>query len=316
MRRSTPPGIVFAILLLLTVCLALLQPAIFLRWGGFETKALVVPLLQLIMFIMGTRVSVADLCQVLVTPRPVAIGLGLQYLIMPFTGAALAAAFGLPADVAAGVVLVGSVCAGNSSNVMTYFAGGNMALSVSMTTLSTLLAPVSTPTFMWLLAGRVVPVDFVALSWSIVRIVVVPISAGVLAERLLRNRKALADRLTTVIVIAATCLNNAIITANSRDALLSIGVTLVCVEILHNFAGYVLGYSGGRLFRLNTRDSVTMAMQVGIRNGGLATGLAYDVLKSSNAALASVVYGTVQNASGALVSSFLRKRQERTLENL
>lgn len=310
MSRNAPPGLLFALLLLATAGLALLYPGPFLRWGTFETKVLIVPLIQIIMFVMGTRVSVADLRQVIVAPRPVAIGLGLQYLIMPLTGAGLAAAFVLPVDVTAGVVLVGSVCAGNSSNVMTFFAGGNMALSVTMTTLSTLLAPVTTPAFMQLLAGRIVPVDFWGLAWSIVRIVVVPISAGVLAERLLRSRKGAADLWITRCVIAATCLVNAIITASSRDALLSIGIALVCVEVLHNFAGYLLGYSGGRLFGLNRRDSVTMAMQVGIRNGGLATGLAYDVLKNSNAALASVVFGTVQNASGALVSSFLRRRQE------
>lgn len=308
-QRSAPPGVVFAILLLLTACLALLFPAPFVRWGPFETKTLVVPLLQFIMFVMGTRVSVADLRQVMAAPRSVAIGLGLQYLIMPFTGAGLAAAFRLPAEVGAGVVLVGSVCAGNSSNVMTYFAGGNMALSVSMTTLSTLLAPLATPAFMQLLAGRSVPVDAGALAWSIIRIVVVPVTAGVLAERWLRSRKGAAERWIPRLVIAATCLVNAIITANSRDALLSIGIALVCVEVLHNFAGYSLGYLGGRLFRLDRRDCITMAMQVGIRNGGLAAGLAYDVLKSSNAALASVVFGTVQNASGALVASFLRKRE-------
>ncbi|MBC8164324.1 MAG: bile acid:sodium symporter family protein [Bryobacteraceae bacterium] len=312
MPGRPPSGAVFTVLLLLSASAALLYPALFLHWGALETKVLVVPLLQLIMFSMGTRVSVADLRQVLIAPRSVALGLGLQYLIMPFTAAALAAAFLLPADVGAGVILVGSVCAGNSSNVMTYFAGGNMALSVSMTTLSTLLAPLTTPTFMWLLAGKVVPVDFAAIAWSIIRIVVVPVTAGVLAERLLRSQKALAERWMARLVIAATCLVNAIITAHSRDALLSIGLALVCVEVLHNFTGYVLGYAGGRLFGLNARDSVTMAMQVGIRNGGLATGLAYDVLKSSNVALASVVFGTVQNVSGALVASFLRKRQERT----
>lgn len=315
MLRSAPPGLVFTILVLLTVGVALVYPSLFLRWGDFETKALVVPLLQSIMFAMGTRVSVADLGQIIVAPRSVAIGIGLQYSIMPFTAAGLAAIFMLPGDIAAGVVLVGSVCAGNSSNVMTYFAGGNMALSVAMTTISTLLAPFATPVFMGLLAGREVAVDFEGIAWSIVRIVVVPVTAGVLAEQLLRGRKSQAERWIPRLVIGATCLVNAIITANSREALLSIGLVLICVEILHNFTGYALGYAGGRLFGLNMRDSVTMAMQVGIRNGGLATGLAYDVLKNTNAALASVVFGTVQNASGAIVASFLRNRQERISEN-
>lgn len=314
MIRNAPPGLVFAALLLTTAALALAFPWLFLRWGSVETKTLVVPLLQLVMFVMGTRVSFSDLGLVLATPRSVAIGLGLQYLIMPFSALGLATLFQLPAEVTAGVVLVGAVCAGNSSNVMTFFAGGNLALSLAMTTLSTLLAPLTTPTFMKLLAGQSVPVDFAALSWSIVRIVVIPITAGVLTERLLRSHKALADRWVTRLAILATCLTNAIITANSREALLSIGLLLVCVEILHNFCGYALGYAGGRLFGLSARDCVTMSMQVGIRNAGLASGLAYDVLKSGNAALASVVYGTVQNASGAIVSLFFRKQLERNLE--
>jgi BASS family bile acid:Na+ symporter len=258
------------------------------------------------MFVMGTRVSPAALRQVAATPGVVAIGLGLQWLIMPLTAALLAAAFGLPAEIGAGVILVGSVCAGNSSNVMTFFAGGNMALSVTMTTLSTLLSPLTTPAFMSLLAGRAVPVAFQEMAWSVARIVVAPVLAGILCERFLRSRQSAADRWITWTVTLATCLVNAIIVANAQKALLAVGPALAAVEILHNLIGYAGGYAGGRLFRLDHRDCVTMAMQVGIRNGGLATGLAYDVLKSGNAALGGVVFGTIQNATGALAATLLR----------
>ena len=315
MARHSPPGAVFTLALLASAAFALVYPDPFLRWGAFELKTLVIPLLQLIMFSMGTRVSLAGLREVLVAPRAVVLGLGLQYLTMPFLAAGLARLFQLPPDVSAGVALVGSVCAGNSSNVMTYFAGGNMALSVAMTTLSTLLAPLFTPTLMRLLAHRDVPVEFSALAFSILRIVVFPVVAGVVAERLLRRHKARADRVLPLLVIAATCVVNAIITANSRQALLSIGGTLVLVEALHNFIGYGIGYAGGRAFGLDPRDSATMAMQVGIRNGGLATGLAYDVLKSANAALPSVIFGTIQNASGALVASYLKTKLERNYKS-
>jgi len=301
------PGIHFTLALLATAGFALLYPAPFLRWGSLELKTLVVPLLQFIMFAMGTRVSLAGLRQVLVTPKPIALGMGLQYLVMPFIAASLAALFKLPPEVGAGVVLAGSVCAGNSSNVMTYFAGGNMALSVAMTTLSTLLAPLATPTLMRLLAHRDVPVAFGALAFSILRIVVAPVIAGLICERLLRGRKELVERWLPRMVITATCLVNAIITANSREALLSIGFTLIVVELLHNFIGYGVGYGGAIAFGCDRRDAATMAMQTGIRNGGLATGLAYDVLHSGPAALASVVFGTVQNASGALMASYFRR---------
>ncbi len=311
MAVHSPPGVIFTLALVGSAALALLYPAPFLRWGDFELKSLIIPLLQLIMFTMGTRVSLAGLRDVMSAPRAVILGIGLQYLTMPVLAAGLARLFELPPDVSTGVVLVGSVCAGNSSNVMTYFAGGNLALSVSMTTLSTLLAPVFTPALMRLLAHRDVPVEFSVLAFSILRIVVLPVIAGLIAERFLQRHKAAADRFLPVVVITATCFVNAIITANSRQALLTIGLTLVLVESLHNFIGYGIGYAGGRAFGLDPRDSATMAMQVGIRNGGLATGLAYDVLKSTNAALPSVIFGTLQNASGALLASFLKTTLER-----
>ena len=182
-----------------------------------------------------------------------------------------------------------------------------MALSVAMTTMSTLLSPVVTPTVMRLLADREVPVEFGTMLTSIVRIVLVPVVGGLLFEQVLRRRQAMADRWLPRVVITATCLVNGIITANSREALLTMGATLVLVEVLHNFLGYLVGYAGARALGLDMRDAATMAMQVGIRNCGLATGLAFDVLKSSNAALASVVFGTVQNASGAMVASYFRR---------
>lgn len=298
-----PPGVVFALALLTTTGVALLYPGPFLRWATYETKQAVVPLLQSIMFVMGTRVTLPALRQVLLTPGPVALGLGLQWLLLPPLVLALTSLFALPPDVAAGAILVSAVCAGNSSNVMTYFAGGNLALSVAMTTLSTLLTPLVTPALMQLLAGRHVPVEFAALSWSIVKLVAVPMTAGLLCAPLLGARAA---AWLPRFVIAATCLVNAIITANSRPALLTIGFALIAVELLHNLAGYTLGYAAARLCRLAPPDATAMAMQVGIRNGGLATGLAYDVLHTPNAALGSVVFGTIQNASGALLASLLR----------
>ena len=307
MLQAPPPGLIFAAALLATAGMALVWPSLFTQWGGFPLKGLVLPLLQLIMFVMGTRVSFDGLRQVLVRPGVIGFGLGVQYCVMPFVAVGLAAAFGLAPEVATGVLLVGAVCAGNSSNVMTFFAGGNMALSVAMTTMSTLLSPVVTPTVMRLLADREVPVEFGAMLTSIVRIVLVPVVGGLLFEQVLRRRQAMADRWLPRVVITATCLVNGIITANSREALLTMGATLVLVEVLHNFLGYLVGYAGARALGLDMRDAATMAMQVGIRNCGLATGLAFDVFKSSNAALASVVFGTVQNASGAMVASYFRR---------
>lgn len=305
-----PPGVVFSLVLLVMTGLAVAFPAPFVSWGGFPTKNAVVPLLQLVMFVMGTRVTLPGLRQVVQRPGPVLLGLGLQWLVMPVLAWTMAQWSGLPPDVGAGIILVSAVCAGNSSNVMTFFAGGNLELSVTMTTLSTLLTAAATPILMQLLAGRAVPVDMLGLSWSIIKFVVIPISAGLYCERFLRRHKAMAETWLPRIVIVATSLTNAIISANAREALLAMGLLLALIELTHNVLGFTIGFWGARWAGLPRADAVAMAMQVGIRNGGLATGLATDVLKSSNAALAAVVFGTIQNALGALLASRLNRPEK------
>lgn len=170
------------------VSLAMVWPVLFDRWGGVDLKVLIVPLIQVITFGMGTTLSSADFARVLRVPWPVFVGFFLQFTIMPLVGYAIAAGMGFENEIAAGIILVGSVSGGVASNLVTYLAGGDVALSVTMTACSTLASPVATPVLMKLLAGRKVPIHMGAMMLDILNMILVPIVAGLVAHRILYGR--------------------------------------------------------------------------------------------------------------------------------
>src|SRR4051812_891913 len=167
------------------VSAALVWPQAFRRWGGYDLSLLIVPLVQVIMFGMGTKLSANDFVRVLVMPRPVLIGVALHFGVMPLTGYAIARVFGFPAEVAAGVILIGSVSSGVASNVIVYLAKGNVALAVTITACSTLVSPLMTPFLMKALAGRMVSINFFAMMVEVFNMVIVPVMAGLVAHRIL-----------------------------------------------------------------------------------------------------------------------------------
>src|SRR5690606_31225919 len=171
-------GISFSLLILAAVTLAMIYPAPFVSWGDFRLNALIVPLLQIIMFGMGTVMSAKDFVSVAKEPKAVFVGLACQFTIMPFVGAGLALGFNLPPEVAVGVVLIGASPSGLASNVMAYIGKANLALSVTLTTFATLLAPIVTPFYMKLLAGQLMEIDALAMMWNIVKMTVLPVFAG------------------------------------------------------------------------------------------------------------------------------------------
>ncbi len=364
----------FTLWVLVAVAASMSAPGAFRSWFGRDLKVLIVPLIQIITFGMGTTLSGKDFRNVLVMPWPVFIGVALQFLIMPLVGFAIAMTFGFPPEVAAGVILIGSVSSGVASNVMTYLAGGNVPLSVTITSTTTLLSPLITPFWMKTLAGRLVPVDFVAMMLSIFNMIIIPIVAGLAANRLLygtskRRRPALVpaiaavvclalgasaaatpsswwgelavlkngvflgfllltftalailvisvmfkgpanwmDKTLPVVSMAGICLIIAIITAQSRDQLLTVGPLLILAAVVHNGTGYGLGYAGARLARLDESACRAVAMEVGMQNGGMASGIAIDVLKSTSAALAPAIFGPWMNVSGSLLAGWWRRR--------
>jgi BASS family bile acid:Na+ symporter len=278
------------------------------------------------MFGMGTQLTVGDFRRVFTIPKAVLIGFVLQFTIMPFVGRALAMTVTTDPEVAAGMVLIGSCPGGVASNVMTYLAGGNVALSVTMTSCSTLLAPIMTPTMTSLLAGTYVEVRFVAMMVAILKMIIVPIVAGLMVNALLRKGAGVHPRLSVIsdgimkgmpyLSMFSICFIIAIITSLSRDSLLAGGfvISIVVAAIIHNFAGYLLGYWGARGLGLGENDSRTVAIEVGLQNGGMASGLAIDVLRSNLAAIPPAIFGPWMNMSGAVLASYWSSRPPRALD--
>ncbi|WP_066298240.1 bile acid:sodium symporter family protein [Arthrobacter luteolus] len=293
---------VFPLLILAGGALALLIPEPF-----TGLSPLINPGLMLIMFGMGLTLTLPDFALVIRQPLPVLLGVVAQFVIMPLLGLGIAWALQLPPELAAGVILVGCAPGGTASNVVTYLARGNVALSVAMTSVSTLLAPIFTPLLALWLAGRYMAVDTGAMALSIVQIVLIPVLLG-LVIRYLAPR--LVDRVLPVLpwvsVIAITFVVVAVV-SGSAAAILTAGWLILLAVILHNGLGLALGYGAAKLFRQPVAARRTMAIEVGMQNSGLAAGLARDYF-TPEAALPAAVFSVWHNVSGALMAAFWRRR--------
>jgi len=309
-------GFAFTLWVGAAVSVSMFYPGAFLSWRGFELKVLIVPLIQIIMFGMGTQLTARDFLRVFSMPKAVLIGIALQFAVMPFVGKLLAMTFTSDPEIAAGMVLIGSCPGGVASNVMTFLAQGNVALSVTMTSCSTMVAPLLTPAMTKLLAGTYVEVNFAAMMVSIMKMIIIPVFGGLLVNAVLRrlgSRNVLLSNISDLIMrglplvsMFSICFIIGIITALSRDALLagSFVVAILAAVVLHNFAGYLFGYWGARLFGMEEVDARTVAIEVGLQNGGMASGLAIEVLKSDLAALPPAIFGPWMNMSGAALASW------------
>ena len=183
---------------------ALIYPSFYESWYGFNLALLIVPLIQIIMFGMGTTLHLSDFSRVLKMPKPVLIGLVLQFTVMPLAAVALTSIFDFDAEVSAGIILVGSCPGGVASNLMVYLAGGNVALSVTMTSTSTLVSPLMTPFLMQTFAGKYIPIDFVLMMMSIFNMVIIPVIAGVFANKILYNPQGWLARKKNLLILAAS----------------------------------------------------------------------------------------------------------------
>ena len=298
----------FTILIFAAVALAMFYPQLFIQIGDFKLKLLIVPLLQIIMFGMGTSMSIQDFKGVIKMPKGVLIGLICQFTIMPVLGFSIAQLFGFSSEFAAGIVLIGCSPSGLASNVMVFLAKANLALSITLTAISTLLAPFITPLLMELLAGEFIPIDIYQMMLSIVKMVILPIIAGLIFNRLFHGKFPWLDILLPKISMGAIALIIVIIVAAGRDNLLDIGLLLVAAAIIHNTTGYFFGYWGCRLFKLKENDCRTIALEVGMQNGGLASGIALELGKVSTVGLAPAIFGPWMNISGSALASWWRDR--------
>jgi BASS family bile acid:Na+ symporter len=305
-------GFAFTFIILTAVSASLYYPALFTGFGDFQYKQLIVPLLMIIMFGMGTSMSIKDFVQVGKMPKGVLIGLICQFSIMPVIGFGLATTSGLPPEIAAGIILVGCSPSGLASNVMAYISGANLALSLTLTAASTLLAPFITPFYMSLFADQLVPIDTMAMFLSISKIVILPIIAGLLFNHLLHGRFSIVDRAMPKISMLGIAIIITVITAAGRDNLLDIGAVLIVLVLIHNILGYVFGYGTAKLFGMDEASSRTIAFEVGMQNSGLASGIAVEMGRIASMGLAPAVFGPIMNVTGSSLAACWRGKQPAT----
>lgn len=366
-------GLSFTLQIFACVSFTLYFPEIFTNWG-FDTNKLIVPSIQVIMFGMGTKLSIADFVRELKKPLKIIAGTAMVFIFMPLVAFLIIKVFHFPPEVAAGIILIGACPGGAASNVMTYLAKGNLALSVTVTTLTTLLAPLVTPFLMMLFAGQLIAVNATAMMISIVNMIFIPIFAGIVINKILYGNLTWAKKnsnmavmgilsfiigfgiifikfpaviktlqsglilvawaiaivsLTVIIIrrtngpekwmdivlpklsLGAIMLYIVVVAAHNKATLLTIGPALFLAVIIHNTLGYIMAFATCRAMRFNDADSRAITMEVGTKNGGLAVGIAYDVLKSQAAALAPLIFGTWMNISASSLATFWSQREPR-----
>jgi len=264
-------------------------------------------LLGIIMFGMGLTLTVDDFKRVFTAPKAVFIGAFAQYLFMPLTAFLLAKLLNLPAEVAAGVILVGSVPGGTASNVMTFLAKGNTALSVTMTAVTTLLAPILTPTMTYIYASQWLEVSFWAMFMSIVKVVLIPIVLGLVLRYLFDETVKKTMPVLPLISAIGIILVVMAVVSTSQERILTTGLLIFVVVILHNLIGYAIGYLIGKLFKFNLADTKALSIEIGMQNSGLAASLAL-VHFTPLAAIPGAIFSVWHNISGALLANWLAKR--------
>jgi len=373
---KTLRGYQFTAWIVAVVTAAMIYPAHFLHIGDFDlrNKWVMLIAIQLVMFGMGTQMSLRDFAGVAKAPRGVVVGIFCHFTVMPLVGFSLAKLFQFPPEIAAGVILIGSCSSGLASNVMAFMAKSNLALSVTVTAVTTMIAPIMTPLWMKLLAGTMVEVSFFKMMVEIIKIVLVPIGAALVHDYLkhagprgrnvvcvlgvvaaswlvflvaggwaLLQSNVAGDALTLLVLggfllsvfvigpvyhglarrldwldgvmptlaIVGILYVTAMTTASGRDNLLKIGALLFLASMLHNLAGYFLGYCLSRGAGLDINSARSVAFEVGLQNGGMASGLASAMGKLGTVGLAAAIFIPWMNISGSVLANYWSKRPAR-----
>ncbi len=364
-------GLSFTFQIFAFVSFTLFFPEFFTNWG-FNTKVLIVPSVQLIMFGMGTKLNLGDFVREFSKPAKVIIGTALIYIMMPLAAILIINVYKFPAEVAAGIILIGACPAGAASNVMTYLAKGNLALALSITSLATLVSPFLTPILMQVFAGQYIDVPTIKMMISILNMIFVPVGAGLICNKILYGNVEWFNKTANLVLLTVVCfivglglifvpfaeivkslqsglvlvfwavavvsftkmlvdrangpknwmemvlpklsltsimLYIIIVAAHNKTTLLNIGPALFIATIAHNFLGFIFGYGSAKALRLKDADVRTFTIEVGLKNSGVGVGLAYDVLMSQGAALASLIFGTWMNISGSTLANFWSQRE-------
>lgn len=356
------------------VVAGMIFPEAFKNWGtvNLRDKTLILVIIQLVMFGMGTHMSLKDFSGIATTGKGVLVGLFCHFSVMPLMGLLLTKIFHFEPEIAAGIILIGSCSSGLASNVMVYLAKANLVLSVIVTAMATLVAPLLTPLLMKTLAGTLIEVKFVDMMMEIVKIVLVPIGAALLHDylkratkeqskkvfiagaicavwivllitvlqknitdvhvlqsanlsgffagavvvgilyHLLYNRFPQLDKLMPLISMFGIIYFTTVTTAAGRENLMRVGVLLFIASVIHNAAGYFFGYWLSRLFGLDVNSSRTIAFEVGLQNGGMASGIAGSMGKLGTVGLAAAVFSPWMNISGSILANYWRRKQKKT----
>ena len=295
-------GNTFGIWVILFAVVSFMFPEGFMWIGGYINL-----LLGIIMFGMGLTLKLGDFKRVLKVPKTVFVTVLLQYIIMPLVALGLVFLFQLPPELAVGVILVGCAPGGTSSNVMTFLAKGNTALSVTSTAVSTLLAPILTPVLTLLLASAWLPVSFMDMFMTILQIVLVPIVLGLVARYLLGDHVEKGIQVLPLVSVIGIVGVVAAVVYGNTEAIVQSGLLIFAVVILHNLLGYLIGFMMGRVLRFDLSDQKAVSIEVGMQNSGLAAALSaahFSPLSAVPAALFSVWH----NISGSLVATLLSKK--------
>lgn len=295
-------GKYFAFLVIIVAVIAFLIPDTFLPFGKYITI-----LLGIVMFGMGLTLKAVDFKLIATHPKPVLIGVAAQFIIMPSTALAIAYILQLPGELAAGLVLLGSVPGGTASNVMVYLAKGNVPLSITMTSFSTLLAPLLTPLLLLLLAGQWMPVDPMSMFMSIVQVIILPIALGLIVKKLLPTFVEKSLNVVPLISVLAIITIVSAVVAGNVDNIASAGFLVFLGVFLHNGAGLLLGYYAGKMTGLSKLDCRAISIEVGMQNSGLGVALATAHL-GPLAALPSALGAVWHNISGPILATYWSKR--------
>ena len=296
---------------------AALVIVVFALWAYFQPGAFlwvnphIAPLLGVVMFGMGLTVKAEDFRVVFTRPKEIALGALAQYTVMPLLAWLLAMVLRLPPDLALGVILVGCSPGGTASNVIAYIARGDVPLSVGMTIVSTLAAPIVTPLLVYVLAGAWVKVSLLAMFLSVVKVVLVPVLAGIALNALAARAVARVQAVLPLVSVLAIAVIVGGVTAGNASKIAASGALALLAVVLHNAAGMGAGWTLARLFKLNDAKTTALAVEVGMQNSGLAVSLAAANFASNPlATLPGALFSVWHNIAGAIFANWRRRRVE------
>jgi len=269
-------------------------------------------LLMIIMFGMGLTLKFEDFKLVFTRPKDVIIGCVAQFTIMPLLAFMLCKMFSLDVALMTGVVLVGACPGGTSSNVITYLSKGDVALSVSMTSINTFLAPFLTPAITYLLLRTTVNVDTVAMFISIINIVIIPIVLGFVINKFFWNFTQKVIKVLPMVSVIGICMIVASVVSHNAEKILSTGLIVFTVVILHNVLGYVCGFGLGKMLKFNVPKIKAVSVEIGMQNSGLATSLANSSFSSlAMATVPGAIFSVWHNISGAILANIFNRWNEK-----